>query len=465
MAAEDRIGVVVLGAGVAGLAAALELERAGHEVLLADANPQVGGVMNTESLRGYRIERGPSTFQWKSAMVEFLASVGLDTLPLAAQPESRSRFLVRDGRLVPIPTSVSASVRSPLLSSSAKKRLLAEPFVRKGDGAGETVAEFIERRLGPEVVSGLVGPFLTGVYAGDERQLGAEAVFPALVELERSHGAISRGALWNAIRGRLGAGRRGPRTRPGSWSAPEGLGQLAEALAARLRRPARLGSRAVALHRQGSSWVTEFDGGDGPARVESDAVVLATPAFAAADLLETIDAEVGQALRGIRYEPIVAVGVGIPDAAVRQPIEGFGFLVPREEKLDLLGCLFMSRLFPGRAPEGRELLQCMLGGSRWRDAVDHPDDLLRKRLWADLDRTLGLLGEPETLSFQRWPRAVPQPGVDHVHRIAEIRRRLAGQSGIVLAGGYLDGVAVADALASGLMAARTIAATVSTQVG
>lgn len=465
MAAEDRVEVVVLGAGVAGLAAALELERAGRKVLLVDAKAEVGGVMTTQFLRGYRIERGPNTFQWKSAMVEFLASVGLDTLPLAAQPESRIRFLVRDGRLVPVPTSVGAFARSPLLSSSAKKRLLAEPFVRKGDGSGETVAEFVERRLGPEVVSGLVGPFLTGVYAGDERQLGAAAAFPALVEMERRHGAISRGAVWNAIRRRLAVGRAGPRSRPGTWSAPEGLGQLAEALAARLREPPQLGSRAVALRRETSSWVIEFADGGRPARVESDAVVLATPAFAAADLLDAVDAEVAQALRGIRYEPIVAVGVGIPDGGVRQRIEGFGFLVPREEKLDLLGCLFMSRLFPGRAPEGRELLQCMLGGVRWREAVDHPDDLLRKRLWADLDRTLGLLSEPETLSFQRWARAVPQPGVDHVHRIAEIRRRLAAQPGIVLAGGYLDGVAVADALASGLVAARTIAATVFTQVG
>ena len=465
MTAQDRTGVLVLGAGVAGLAAALELERAGREVQVVDAGTQVGGAMRTQSLRGYRIERGANTFQWKPAMVDFLSAVGLDTLPLAAEPESRVRYFVREGKLVPVPGSLAGFARSSLLSSAGKKRLLAEPWVGKGDGSRETVAEFVERRLGPEAVSALVGPFLTGVYAGDEHQLGAAAVFPSLVELERRHGGLVRGALGNAIRSRFGAARRATKSRPGTWSAPEGLGQLSDALAERLSRPVRLGARAVALYREGPGWVTEFDGDAGPSRVHSEGVVLAVPAFAAAELLVAVDEDVSQALGGIRYEPIVAVGMGIPSTGVRQRIEGFGFLVPREERLDLLGCLFMSRLFPGRAPQGHELLHCMLGGTRWRDVFDYPEDLLRKRLWADLDRTLGLRCEPDTLSVQRWERAVPQPGVDHIQRIADVRRRLGAQPGIVLAGGYLDGVAVADALASGVTAARTIAATASTQAG
>lgn len=465
MAGVDRVDGVVLGAGVAGLAAALELERAGRQVLLADAASEVGGVMTTQRVAGYRVERGPNTFQWKAPMVDFLASLGLEGLPIAAAPESRARYLVRQGELVPVPMGVTAFARSPLLSAAGKKRLLSEPFVRKGDGSGESVAEFVERRLGAEAVSSLVGPFLTGVYAGDEHQLGAAAVFPALVEMERSHGGIARGAFLNAIRGRLRPGGSRASSRPGTWSAPEGLGQLSRELAARLREAPLLGRRATSVRRDGSRWVTALEGEEGSREIESDAVVLAVPAFAAAELLAPVDANVSEALRGIRYEPIVALGIGVTPAALRQRIEGFGFLVPRDEKLDLLGCLFMSRLFPGRAPEGRELLHCMLGGHRWREAIDYPDDLLEKRLWADLDRTLGLVGEPETVSVQRWPQAVAQPGVDHPRRVAEIRRRLAVQPGIVLAGGYLDGVAVADALLSGRVAARTILATASTQTG
>jgi oxygen-dependent protoporphyrinogen oxidase len=143
---------------------------------------------------------------------------------------------------------------------------------------------------------------------------------------------------------------------------------------------------------------------------------------------------------------------------VRRRIEGFGFLVPREEGLALLGCLFMSRLFPDRAPPGRELLQCLYGGRRWPAAVAEPDDALHARAFADLDRTLGLGGEPLALGLARYEQAVPQPGRDHARRIAALRARLAARPGLALAGAYLDGVSVADSFASGVRAARELAA-------
>jgi oxygen-dependent protoporphyrinogen oxidase len=194
--------------------------------------------------------------------------------------------------------------------------------------------------------------------------------------------------------------------------------------------------------------------------------VLAVPADAAAALLAPLDAEAAAALAGIEYAPVVSASLGVAPDAVREPLEGFGFLVPRAAGLRLLGCLFMSRLFPGRAPAGRELLTCMLGGARWPEAVETPDDALLAALRDDLDRALGLRGELEPLAVSRWPRAVPQPGRDHPRRVAALRARIAALPGLALAGAYLDGVAVADALASGLRAGDSIlAASASTQTG
>ncbi|HEY8494866.1 MAG TPA: protoporphyrinogen oxidase, partial [Myxococcota bacterium] len=189
------VEVVVVGAGAAGLAAATALRAAGREVVVLEAAARAGGSAWTETDAGYRFERGANTLRLGPATLAFLRAAGLEARLLAASPASRERFLLRAGRLVPVPLSPLALATTPLLSARGKLRLLAEPFVRRGDPTGESVAEFTARRLGREALEALVGPFLTGVYAGDERELGAEAVFPSLVDAERRSGSIVRGLL------------------------------------------------------------------------------------------------------------------------------------------------------------------------------------------------------------------------------------------------------------------------------
>jgi oxygen-dependent protoporphyrinogen oxidase len=448
--ATPEVGAVVVGAGVAGLAAGLALQGVVREVLVVDASDRPGGVMRTDHVGGYVGERGPNTFQLKAPMWDSLRELGIGDALRCAEPASRLRLIYHGGALEPVPMSPVAFARSRLLSRRGKLRLLGEPFVRRGDAAGESVAEVVRRRLGDEGVANLVGPFLTGVYAGDEEELGAEAVFGTLAELERGHRSIALGGLARALR------RRGPRVPGGTWSTSHGLGPFARQLAGRLAEPPVLRARAVELHRDGERWVLEVSSATGESSLASRRMVLAVPAWAGAELLHGVDAELAGLLAGIDYAPIVGVPIGVDPADVATPIEGFGFLVPRDAGISLLGCLFMSRLFPDRAPAGRELLQCMVGGRRWPDAVSEPDDDLLARVESELDRTLGLRGEPVSLGPTRWARAVPQPGRDHVQRVAELRRGAAELGGLALAGAYLDGVGVPDAYASGLRAAADL---------
>ncbi len=447
-----EVEVLVVGAGIAGLAAARDLATAGLHPLVVDAGRQPGGVMQTDEVDGYRIEAGPNTFQAKPGFCDFADRHDLWAGLVAATPESRRRALFHDGRLVSLPHGPISALSTPLLSARGKLRVLAEPFVRRGDPTSESVHEFVARRLGPEVAARLVGAFLTGVYAGDERRLGVEAVFPALAELERGHGSLLRGGLARLLRRRP----PGPRGRPGTWSAAEGLGAFAARIAAALPEPLRLGTRVQRLARENAGWWAELSGPDGEERIHAREVVVATPAFAAAEMLRAVDPDAGELLDGIEYAPIVALGLGVDPADVREPIEGFGFIVPRAEGLRLLGCLFMSRLFAGRAPKGRELLHCMQGGVRWPEAVGLADDEIVASTLADLDRCLGLSGSPRVVALRRWPRAIPQPDPEHTRRVAEIRRRLEGLPGLSLAGSYLAGVSVADTLASGAAAAARI---------
>jgi oxygen-dependent protoporphyrinogen oxidase len=270
-------------------------------------------------------------------------------------------------------------------------------------------------------------------------------VFPTLVAAEREAGSVVRGLLRRALRG-------GPRGLPGTWSGREGLGGFAARLAHPLGAALRLGARALALVPEPPGWRIEL--ASGPLRAR--AVVLAANAEGAAALLAPLDAEAAAFLRALAFAPIVSVALALETGATARAPEGFGFLVPRACGLDLLGALFMSRLFPGRAPAGSELVTAMIGGLRWPGAVEAPDDLLLARVSQGLDRALGLRRAPRALALTRWARAVPQPGPGHPVAVRDIRARLARLPPLALAGACWDGVALGSALASGTRAAAAV---------
>lgn len=444
----EEVDAVVVGAGAAGLAAAHELRALGREVLVLDAGDRPGGVMRTEVRGGFLYECGPNTIQVKAPALALLQRAGLEAALVRATPESRKRFLLQEGRLEPVPLGPVGLLATPLLSARAKLRLLAEPFVRRGDPAGETVAAFVSRRLGAEPLEKLVGPFLVGVYAGDERELGAEAVFPQLAAMERQSGSLLLGSLRRSLR------RGAERGLPGTYSTREGLGVLARLLARELGDAVCLHSPVRDLGRDGGGWRVELDSTELRAR----SVVIAADAAGAAPLVEPLDADAAAILEGIAYAPLVSVALPVDPIRAAQPLEGFGFLVPRAAGIDLLGALFMSRLFPRRAPADRVLVMAMIGGMRWPGAVDAEDAEVLARVAIGLERALGLRELPEALAVTRWRRAVPQPGPDHPARVRELRSRLESLPGLCLAGSHLDGVGVADAFASGMAAARRLVA-------
>jgi len=452
--------VIVIGGGPSGLAAATMLHDAGRDVLLLEAAHRVGGNIRTHNVRGHLMERGPHSFLGSAwAIWKLIERTGLDDAVLETRPEARRRFIWRDGKLRQLPAGPFSAVTTSILSARAKLRLLGEPFVKGGAVESDTVDTFFRRRFGDEAAEYLAGPFVSGIYAGDARAIGARASFPTLWQAEKDHGSVIKGML---------AGRKKlpdpDRTiKRGLFSIDGGLGRLANAMSE------RLGDRVVT--RAYAEVIRPMDGIEGweiegvvrgefleESEVwQARTVVVACPPDATANLVAELDTALTHELQDIPFSSVVVVHMAGPDPSPF-PL-GFGFLVPRSEGVETLGTVCVSSLFPGRAPEGRWLATSFIGGSLNPKAIDRDDDQLTDQVLADNSTLVGHPVEPDVLRVLRHPAAIPQLLPDHPERITRIESIIRDRHpGLFLAGNYLQGVGIKDAAASGLFAADAVEA-------
>ncbi len=444
---------VVVGAGLSGLACAFHLRRAGVPVTLLDASEEPGGNLRTRIVDTpagrFVLDLGPNSFGDGAAdLMDLIRACGAETqLVAASETAGATRFLYRDGRVQPVPASPPAFLRSPILPLAARLRLCLEPFVRRSraDAPEETLAAFCDRRLGPVARRKLLTPVVGGIYAGDPERLGAESAFPAMVALEREHGSLIRAAM----RG------HGPPKRGRLQTFEDGLATLPRALAAALGEAWRPGVAARALERRGDAWRVVTSGG---APLDASHVVVATPANAAAGLVAAHLPDAARELAAIAYAPMAVVHVGVRSDDAGALPDAFGFLVPREEGLRILGAIFSSRLFARRAPEGHELVTVFTGGALDPEAPSQPDGALVEGVLRDLRTALGGAWRPVLAEVTRWPRAIPQYEVGHAARVARVEAAFAGAPGLLPLGNWRGGIAMPNCAREGAAAAAKVAA-------
>ncbi len=443
--------LLVIGGGLAGLSAAWEAKRAGAQVRVLEATSQPGGVVQSHRDQGYLTEDGPNTLLASNPeFLKLLTKLGLENEIIEAAPAARERFVVRHGKLVPVPMSPGQFLTSPLLSPLAKFRLLGEPLAKaRPDAAGEeSLAAFARRRFGAEAFTYGLEPFVAGIFAGDPDKLSVRHAFPRLHKMEKE-GSILRAGL-RAMRKQSS---QGPRR---LISFHDGIGALPRALATQLGSLVDYQAQLTSLEYSTTrGWVARWQCAGTAQQDTFDSVVLAIPAhgLAGLPLPPALNKQLG-ALEKIKYPPVTAVILAYPRHAVAHPLDGFGALVPRVENFSILGVLFSSTLFPGRAPAGHVLLTTFVGGARQPELATLPDHVLVAKVAADLERLLGISAAPVYQHLTRWPRAIPQYGLDHGDMLAAISSAEKNWPGLALAGSYRGGVSVPQCLETGRAAAR-----------
>lgn len=443
--------VAVIGAGITGLSAAIELRDRGADVTVLEAAPRVGGVITTVRRDGWLVEAGPTSLTATAPLEALIDRVGLAASRIQTQPAAKRRFIVRGGRLVALPDGPGALATTDAISARAKLALVSEPLAKaRRDDGEESLAALVRRRLNGEILDYLVNPLIAGIYAGDPERLSVKYAMPMLHDGERKHGSLIVGAMKEM------KGKRGVVRQKGITSFTTGLGTLPDAIAAALGDRVQTDTRVTRVARVGSAWHVATAAGR---ETVADAVLCATPAYAlgALGLPDEVSGSLG-AITRLTHPPVATLALGFRREDVGHPLDGFGVLTPAVERRVVLGALFSSSVFAGRAPEGHVLITCFLGGMRNpADGIADTAAVL-PRVLDDLRPLLGLRAAPVFTHHQRWERAIPQYELGHGGVIAAAANIEAALPGLYFSGQWRHGVALGECIAQGQQAAARILA-------
>jgi len=455
--------IVIIGGGISGLAAAhrvLELNKSAHVTIL-EASARLGGTLQTEHRDGFLIERGPDSFiSEKPHAIALAKRLGIESQLIQTNEEYRRSFIVRDGRLRAVPEGFQLMapsrmwpfITSDVFSIPGKMRMAADLILpRKSANGDESLASFVRRRLGEEALTRMAQPMVGGIYTADPETLSLRATLPRFLDMEQKHRSLI-----------LAMARLGRAQKTGTSGAryslfvsfERGMQTLVEPLT-RINADLSVNTRAQRLTFD-HGWTITTDKDE---QIKADAVCLAVPAYVAAALLGDSHEKLVQRLRQIKYASTATINFGYRRAAIKHPLNGFGFVVPFVEKRSLIACTFSSVKFSGRAPDGYALLRAFAGGALQPEIFALDETEMSRKVEADLRELLGIREDPRFIEVAKWERSMPQYEVGHLDRVSEIEKLVSGLPGLSLAGNAYRGAGIPDCVRSGEAAAEALLST------
>lgn len=442
----EQVRVAIVGGGVTGLCTAFYLSKAlgSDAVVLLEASDNLGGQTQTSAIDGYSCDWGPNGFlDREPATLQWIADLGGSAGLVRSNAAAAHRFILKNGALVEVPLSPPAFLKSPLLSVKGRARLLCEPLIRKRtDPSPESLWAFAARRIGREAADYMVDPMASGIFGGNSKELSLAHCFPRMAEMESEHGSLFK-AMLAKKKQKKKVNTTGPAGTLTSFK--NGIGHLPELAAAALGDRARCNTRITELRRDLLSFRLRTESGD---EICAESVVLALPAFAAAEVARSLDEQLATVLSDIPYANMVVLCTGFKRERVGHDLNGFGFVVPRNQGKRMLGCIWTSSVFDDRAPEGHVQLRTMYGGYTDSEAIDLSDQELIELQQKEVGPLLGFDTEPDFVQIYRWPRGIPQYTLEHGDRMARIEAAEARHPGLIISGNAYRGVGLNDCVLS-----------------
>jgi protoporphyrinogen/coproporphyrinogen III oxidase len=396
--------VIIIGAGISGLTAAYKLAKAGKEVIVLEEASRAGGKIVTNREKGYLLESGPNSLRVENQeTIDLIEGAELTERIIDANPTSKKRYVLKEGRWVQLPRGPKEAINTPLFSLRGKLQILWEPLIGKTKLDDESAASFVRRRLGKEILDYGADPFITGIYAGDPDKLSMKHAFASMWRAEQDDGSLLSGLM------KRRKGRSKNKVKPRVISFPEGLSELTTSLRSMLGNQLHLHTGAIGIERSGKHYAVTSSAGS----VESPSIIFALPAYHVAPMIEPVAYQLSRTLMEVTYPPVAVVFLGYAENQFVNAPEGFGGLIPSKENRNILGIIFSSSNFPNRAPTGHLLLTVLIGGARNQEIVNWTEDRILERAISEVRDLLKPNGEPEFKRMTLWNHAIPQYNVGY----------------------------------------------------
>lgn len=454
---KKKIKIAILGGGISALTAAFQLEKSGYSAVIFEQNSEPGGSMITRNEEGYLLDFGPNSgLETTPLIAEIVNEIGMADEMVYANEKGNKRYILKNGKLIPLPMSPAAFFKTPLFSARAKFRLLAEPFIKRShDGYYQSIADFVRRRLGTEFLDYAINPFVSGVFAGDPEKLSVKSAFPKLYALEENYGGLIKGTL-------MGARERKKRKEVAKQSAKmfsfrNGMQSMAKRLAEYLSSEIKTGAEIEYVRKSEEKFEIIYRKDGESASEFFDLIISAIPAYDAGRIFQFGDEDFNHHCSQVYYPPVAVLYLGFRKNRIAQPLDGFGFLIPTKEKKDFLGAIWSSVLFENRAPEDYESFTLFIGGAQKPEILDQDDENLIANTVAEFKKIMKIDSDPEFVKIRRWEKAIPQYNLGYIEHERYFESFEHNNPGVFLSGNFRGGISVGDCFKnSSLTASRVL---------
>lgn len=438
---------ILIGAGISGLITGYYLNKQGFSCTIIEERPRVGGAISTIFKDKWLVEEGPNSILMTNPIIKtVIDELGLSSQIIFANNDAKKRFILKKSKSIALPSSLSTFLKTELFSTRAKFRLFKEPFIKMNDNPDESLADFVERRLGKEFLDYAINPFVAGIYAGDPTNLSVRFAFKKLYNLEQTYGSLIMGQIKGAK-----ARKRSneiSKDRAGMFTFKEGLITLPQALEENLKSDILLNTKLLNISFHNPGWEIEYQTkGKIQQKIRADKLILTLPAHKYSAL--PLPNEIKDALHildSVNYPPVSVLALGFKKEDIAHPLDGFGILNPEKENRFSLGTLFTSSIFEHRAPDNFHLLTTFIGGARNPDYAALPIDTLTKKVIGDLKQSIGIKGEPQFVHHRFWPKSIPQYGVIYNTIYEKIEILEKNYKGLIFAGNFIGGISMSDCI-------------------